>query len=158
CLARREPPSAHGRDPVPEGTGPDAELEATAAEDVERGRGPGEDGGRPQRQAEDVPAKPYPLGASSHIGQQRPGVQERRLVRVVLERDQVEPCPVGGDRQVEHVLWTAGTGGDERAEHQIVTVVRHTNVSSRIGAVVWGSSESSRGSMLKLSRNRLSGS
>src|SRR3712207_9048684 len=45
-LGGREPPSTHGLDRVPEGTRSQAQLEPAATEQVEAGRGAGDDGGR----------------------------------------------------------------------------------------------------------------
>jgi hypothetical protein len=68
-LAGAEPPAAHRGDGVRKATRAEAELEATAAEDVQGGGGPGEHGGWSQRQAEHVAGQPDALGAGGHKGQ-----------------------------------------------------------------------------------------
>ena len=88
-LAGREAAAAHGVDRIPEAAGAESELEATAAEQVEAGGGPREDRGRTQRQVGDVGREVDALGARRDPRQQRRRVVESRLVRVVLERDEV---------------------------------------------------------------------
>ena len=57
--------------------------------------------------------------------QQRPRVEERRLVRVVLERHEVQPGALGRLRQRHGLVRVLGRRSQEGAEHQVVAVVRH---------------------------------
>ena len=91
--------AAHRGDRVPERAGAQPELGPPAGEDVERRHRPRQHGGRAQRQVEDVGGERDPLGPRRDERQQRPGVQEPRLVRVVLEGDQVEAGPLGEHRE-----------------------------------------------------------
>jgi hypothetical protein len=57
--------------------------------------------------------------------------RNRRLVRVVLERDDVEPDDVGQPRQLHHAVGLRGDGRDEHAELEVVAVVGHRRCSAR---------------------------
>ena len=76
------------------------------------------------------PDSAHPLGSGGDEGQQRPRVQEPRLVRVVLEGDQVEARPVGELRQGDDAVGVAGGRGDEHAEAQWVPAIAHGPHSS----------------------------
>ena len=67
--------------------------------------------------------------AATH-GEQRPGVQEPRLVRVILERDQVQPRVLAQHGQVDHALRRGVDRSDEAAEPQLVTISRHGSMLS----------------------------
>ena len=58
------------------------------------------------------------------VGQQRPRVQELRLVRVVLEGDDVQPRDVGRARELDDRAGVGGRRRDEDAELQDLAVVR----------------------------------
>jgi hypothetical protein len=120
-----EPAPTHGGDAVPERARSEAELEAAAAHDVERRGGTGEDRRRAQRQAEHVAAEADPLGPGGGEREQRPGVEVRRLVRMILERHQVEPRLLRAHDVVHDGLDVRGRRGDEAAEQQVVAVVAH---------------------------------
>ena len=124
-LARRAPRAAHRLDRVPEPAGAEAELEPAAGEQVEARRGARQHGRRPQREVEHVAGQPDALGLRGDPGQQRPGVEERRLVRVVLERDQVEPACSVSCASATTSLRTLVLRRDERAELELVSVVGH---------------------------------
>src|SRR5690606_40031488 len=108
--------STHGLDRIPECAGPNAQLEAAAAEDVERGGGTCEDGGWAQRQAGDVRGQVHVLRARGREGEQCRGVEERRLVRMVLERDEVQPAAVGRLDELEHTRGVLRGRRDEGSE------------------------------------------
>ena len=57
------------------------------------------------------------------VREQRPGVEERRLVRVVLEGDEVKTHVLAQLCERDDVLRALVLGGDERAERQLVAVV-----------------------------------
>src|SRR5437879_10406084 len=67
----------------------------------------------------------HALRACGHPGEQRPGVEERGLVRVVLEGHQVEAQFLGEHSELRRMLrWTID-GCNEGPEEQGVTVIRH---------------------------------
>ena len=57
-----------------------------------------------------------------------PGVEEPRLVRVVLERRQLQAGGLGEQRQLDDPVGLRGVRGDERAELEVVPVVGHPHV------------------------------
>ena len=124
ALPRPPPRPAHRLDRVPEGAGAEPELDPAAAQQVERGRRPGQHRRRAQRQVDDVGRQPDPVGAGGDVGEQRPGVEEARLVGVVLVADQVEPGLLGQFGQPHHDLGRLRRRGDEGAEFELVAVVR----------------------------------
>src|SRR3712207_9553341 len=73
-LGGREPPSTHGLDRVPEGTRSQAQLEPAATEQVEAGRGAGDDGGRAPREGGEGGGPPHPPGVGGGGRRRRPGV------------------------------------------------------------------------------------
>ena len=124
-LPRRQTLPAHRLDRVPERSCPERELEAPAAEQVQARRRAGQHGRRPQREVDHVGGQVDSLGAGRGIRHQRPRVEERRLVGVVLERGEVEPGLLAELRQEDGLLRLLGRRGDERAEQQVVAVVAH---------------------------------
>ncbi len=81
--------TAHRDDAVPEPACADAEADAPAGEQVETGGGARGDGRVPQRKVQDVRREVDAVGRSGDVREQRPDVQERGLVGVVLEGHQV---------------------------------------------------------------------
>ena len=67
-------------------------------------------------------------------GEQGPRVEERRLVRVVLERHEVQPGPLGGLRQGDDLLRVLRGRRQEGAEHEVVAVVGHARSPSMVDA------------------------
>ena len=121
----RQPRRAHRDDRVPERPGAQPEREPAAGEQVEaRGRA-GEHGGRAQREVEHVAGQLHALGRGGHPGQQRPRVEERRLVRVVLERHQVEPGALARLGERDDLLRVLRRRRQEAAEDEVVAVVGH---------------------------------
>ena len=112
-------------DGVPERAGAQAELDAAVAEQVERRGGPGQHGGRPQRQVGHVGEEADVLRLGRERREQRPGLQEARLVRVVLHADEVEPELVGAARHRDDLVALVGGGRREDAEEEVVAVVGH---------------------------------
>ena len=129
-LAGRTPRPAHGLDRVPERAGAQAELSPAAAEQVQAGHRPGQHGRRAQRQVGHVGREPDPAGAGGDVAEQRPGVQERRLVGVVLEGHQVQPGLLGEHGEPDGPLRVGRDRGDERPEQQRVAVVSHDRPSA----------------------------
>ncbi len=77
-LTRGEAHPARCLDGVPEGTRPDAELDPSVAQDVERRDRPGEHDGVAQRQVRHVERNPHRRGARRDHRQQGPGVEVAR--------------------------------------------------------------------------------
>jgi hypothetical protein len=63
----------------------------------------------------------HALGLRRHIGEQRPGIQERGLVGMILEGHQIEPGPPGRLRERDDLLGLLGLGRDERPEYEVVS-------------------------------------
>ena len=91
--------------------GAEPELDPAAAEDVEAGGAAGEHDRRAQRQVGDVGRDADVGGRRRDDRQQRPGVEEARLVRVVLEADEVQPGDVGEPRELDHGVGLARPPG-----------------------------------------------
>ncbi len=102
ALARCQRGAAVGGDGVPERAGAEAELDAAAAEDVEARDAAREDDRWAQRQVGDVRRDAHVGRLGRDDRQQRPGVQERGLVGVILEGDEVEAEDVGQPRELQH--------------------------------------------------------
>ena len=94
-LAGRAARTAHRCDRVPESAAPEAQLQPPAGQKVQARRGAREHRGLAQRKVDDVAGQVHALGLGGDIGEQRPRVQERRLVGVVLEGDEIEPGLLG---------------------------------------------------------------
>ena len=127
ALAGREPAAAVGLDRVPERARAEPELDPAAAEDVEARDAAREHGGRAQREVGHVRRDPHARRAGGDHRQQRPGVQEARLVRVVLEGHEVQAGELGELGQLDHGVGLLGQRRDEDAELQLVGVVRHAD-------------------------------
>jgi hypothetical protein len=128
-LAGRELRAAHALDRVPEAAGPQAQREAAARQQVQRGGGARQDGGLSQWQVQDV-ARDRDAGCGRRDpAEQRPRVVESRLVGVVLERDEVEPRLLGQLGEPHGLLGVAVGRSDERAEAQLLAVVGHPRFS-----------------------------
>ena len=72
------------------------------------------------------------FGAEAHAAraggderEQRPGVEEPRLVRVVLEGDEVEPAASASSASATTCSASPADGRDEDAELEVVPVVAH---------------------------------
>jgi hypothetical protein len=124
-LAGAEPASAHGLDRVPEPARADAELHPAAAEQVQAGHAAGQHGRLTQRQVQHVTRQGDALGPGRHVGHQRPGVEKRRLVRMILERDQVQPGRLGQLGELHHALGLLVARGEKDAERELMAVVSH---------------------------------
>ncbi len=122
--------AAHTVDRVNEPARANAQLKAPVGEQVEARRGPGEHRGWPQRQVEHVARDQDPLGPGRDPAQQGPGVQQAHVVRVVLEGRRVQPGRFGQLGQTHHAVRIAHRRRDERTQHQVMTVVRHSNLTS----------------------------
>jgi hypothetical protein len=123
-------PGGEGRGPhrpcgVKEAAAAEAGLEAPAAELVERRRRLREHRWRAQRQVADVLEDADPLGLGENHAEQRERVEMRRLIRVVLDGEQVVAEPVGETRRLEHSVGIAGVRVQEVPELQWMAVVGH---------------------------------
>ncbi len=124
-LARREARRAHGLDGVPERACPQAHGEPAAREQVEARPGTGQHGRRAQRQVEDVARDLHALGRRGDPRHEGPGVEEGRLVGVVLEGHEVQARVLGELRETHGRLRVAVLRGVEGTEDEVVAVVRH---------------------------------
>jgi hypothetical protein len=89
-LARRQTAAAHRLDRLPEGARSEREVEPPAREQVEAGGRARDDSGRAQRHVEDVRGDADARGARGDERHERPRVEERGLVGVVLEGDEIQ--------------------------------------------------------------------
>lgn len=124
-LPRRAPRRPHRGDRIPEGSRAEAERDPSAAQQVETRDGSREDGRLAQRQVEHVSRDGHPFGGCGHPRQQRPRVEERGLVGVVLKGDEVETELLGELGEGDGALGVGGGGRDEHTELNGVTVVGH---------------------------------
>src|SRR5919108_801199 len=90
------------------------------------GGGPGWSPFTAQRQVGDVGEDAKPLGAGEQIGEQRPGVEEAPLVRVVLDPDQVEPQPVASGCDRSRLRDGRGCRDDADTELELSTFAGHS--------------------------------
>ena len=111
CAAR----TAHRDDAVPEPARADADADAPAGEQVEGGGGARGDGRIAQRKVQDVRREIDASGGSGEIREERPGVLVCGLVRVVLERHQIEPRLLAELCERDDVLRTPALRGEERS-------------------------------------------
>jgi hypothetical protein len=68
--------------------------------------------GRPESRAENISWQPHPLCLGRHVGQQRPGVEEPRVARVVHKRDEVQTGLLSQLGQPNHVMRVLVLQGD----------------------------------------------
>ena len=80
------------------------------AEDVDARRRLREHHGQPQRQVRDVRREEDAVGLRRDHREQRERVEEAALVRMVLERDDVEVLALGELREPEDVVRVAAVG------------------------------------------------
>ena len=80
-------------------------------------------------------ADPELRGLRCHVREEAPGVEEARLIRVILERHQVEAAPVSDHSQLDGVMRSLGGRCDERPEEQLVSVV-HVNPARYLSVFV----------------------
>jgi hypothetical protein len=128
ALAGRPPRPAHALDPVPERAGAKAEVHAPLAEDVDARGGLRDRHGQAQRQVRDVGREVDPVRLRRDRRQQRERVEEAALVRVVLERDEVQALALGQPRELEDLRRGGRVRRDEHAEVQLVSVSGHVLV------------------------------
>ena len=124
-LTRGPPLAAHRHDRVPERARSEPELEPAAAEQVEARRRPGQDRRRAEREIRHVRGDRDLHGLRGDVRHQRPGVEERRLVRMVLEGDQIQPELLAQLGELDHPTRVGVGRGDERAEGRFAAVVGH---------------------------------
>ena len=103
------PGTTHGRHAVGEGAGAPPQFEPAAAEDVQAGGGTGQHRRRAQRQVDHVGDEPEAGGLGGQGRQQRPHVEEARLVGVVLHAQHVQ-ATLDDDQYDLLVAWTAQDG------------------------------------------------
>ena len=144
-LSRGQPPAAHRLDRVPEAAGAQREIEAATGEQVQARGGSGDDSGRTQRHVEHVGGDPDAVGPGRDEGHERPRVEERRLVRVVLEGHQVEAGRLRDLRQRDRGLRVRGGRGDEGAEFERVSVIHRVTNGRVTGGIPARSSSDGNG-------------
>ncbi len=101
------------------------EREPAPGEQVEARRRSGQHRRWPQREVEHVAGELHALGGGGDPGQQGPGVEERGLVGVVLECDEVQPRMLARLGECDDPLGVLCRRRQEAAEHQVVAVVGH---------------------------------
>jgi hypothetical protein len=104
--------------------GADTELEAPAAQQIQRCRRLGEYGGRPQRQVGDVGEDAHGLRLGQDRGEQRGGVEKPSLVGAVLDTDQVVAESIEQPGGLEQAGRVVGVRRVEVAELEWVPVVQ----------------------------------
>lgn len=124
-LAGREAPAAHRLDRIPEPARADRQLYPPGREQIKARRRARHHRRWAQGQVQDIGGDSQRLGLGGNPGQQRPRIQEGRLVGVILERREVEAGPLGELRQRDDVFRPLVLRSDECAEGKFVTVVRH---------------------------------
>ncbi len=124
-LARGQPGPSHRGDAVPECARAQAELGAAVRQEVEARCGAREHGRRPEREVGDVGRQVHALGARRDERQERPRVEEARVVGVVLEGHEVEPGLLAEDGEAHDVVGRARLRGEEGPEDEVVAVVAH---------------------------------
>ena len=125
--------SAGRHDRVPERSCAESEFHSAAGDQVESRRRLGKDHRWSQRQARDIGAHAQRGGAGADHREQRPGVEEPGLVRVVLHRHQVEAGHLSKRGQVQDALHVVCRRCREQAELDVMAVVGHR--SPRSGGV-----------------------
>ena len=130
-LAGRQAGPAGGHDRVPERPGTETELDAPSGEEVEGGDRLGEDDRLAQGQVRDVERHPQGRGPGREHREQRPGVEVPRLVRVVLDRHEVEPAHLGDVGELDDPVGAGRVGRGEEPELEVVPVVGHAPRPSR---------------------------
>jgi hypothetical protein len=88
-LARHQPSTTHRLNRVPERAGPERKVQPASGQQVKAGSGAGQDSRRSQWQIENIGGEVDALCLACHPREQRPGIQERWLVGVVLKGHQV---------------------------------------------------------------------
>src|SRR4051794_25968480 len=100
-------------------------------EQIQRGRRLREHCGRAQRQVADVLEDADLLGLAENHTEQRERIEVRRLVRAVLDREQVIAEPVGKPRRLEHPAGVPRVRDQEVPELDLMAVVGHGGPVSR---------------------------
>jgi hypothetical protein len=132
-LSRRANRTAHRADRVPECSGSEPELEATAREDVERRRLLGDHRRQAKRQVRDVGEDAETLGAGEQIGHQRPGLEKAPLIRVVLDAEQIQPESVGADGELASFEYVGCVRNEAEAEFERPAVITHHSTQTTGG-------------------------
>ena len=130
ALAGAQAAAAHRFDPVPEGSGTQPELCSAAAEDVEARNRARDDRRVAKRQVENVRADAHATRPSGDERQQRPRVEEPRLMRMVLKGDEVEPFAISERREPDDIIGGVAARSDEDTELEAVPVVAHASEGS----------------------------
>src|SRR6202048_889406 len=130
-----ETPSADGLDGVPEEPGAQSELEAPVAEQIEGGRGLGDNDWGPQCHVEHVGHDPDPVGLGCDPGHERDRVEVAALVGVVLDGDHVVAPSFALYGEIEGVgRWCALRFGKTR-EFEVVAKVWHFRLLGKMPQV-----------------------
>ena len=118
-LARAPRRPAHRRHPFEQRTRPEPELEAAAAQEVERGGLLGQHRGRTERQVGDVGEEAQALRLREQRPDQGERVEEAPLVRVILYAHEVETAGLRGAHHRPRGLELVGRGNDRDAELEL---------------------------------------
>jgi hypothetical protein len=71
------------------------------------------------------PGKVHSFRPGRYIRQERPRIEECRIVRVILEGDEIEPCLLAALGELDHVVRSAALRDEEGPEEEFVAVVGH---------------------------------
>ena len=123
-----ETPSADGLDGVPEEPGARSEFEAPVAEQIEGGRGLGDNDWGPQRHVEHIGHDPDPVCLGRDPAHERDRVEVAALVGMVLDSDQVIAPSFALYGQIEGVgRWCALRFGKTSELEVVSKVCRRTS-------------------------------
>ena len=130
-----ETPSADGLDGIPEEPGAQSEFEAPVAEQIEGGRGLGDNDRGPQRHVEHIGHDPDPVGLGRDPAHERDRVEVAALVGVVLDGDHVVAPPFALHGQIEGVGRRCALRFGKTSELEVVAEVWHFRPVSHGGDI-----------------------
>ena len=117
--------AAHRLDRVPKSAGTEAELDAAVTEQIETRHAASQDRRWAQGQVGDIGRDRDRVRLRGNERHQRPRVEERWLVRMVLKRNEVKAYGLGQHREIDRVLRPRVGRCDEGTERKFVAVVGH---------------------------------
>ena len=127
-LPRRQLGATHPGDRVEEVAGAQTQLHPPVRQQVEARCGAGQHGRGSQWQARDVREQADGVGGGRQVGEQCPGVEQVRVVRMVLYPDEVQAALLGELGEPDNRGGLGGRIGQEDAKRQLVAEVRHAGL------------------------------
>src|SRR5690606_28223002 len=124
-VARASRTSAHRGNALCTRTASDAEMDPTTVHHGERRSRLRSKGRRTKLQVEHIAHDGDVIGVRDELGEQRPGIKVRVLVRMVLHGEQVETRRVGLARKSKRLGIVRGGGVDADPKPKCVSVVGH---------------------------------